>query len=238
MRVDVVTIFPAVFGPLFDASIIGRARVRGVIDVRVHDLRDWTDDPHRTVDDYPYGGGGGMVMKAEPFFKFHDFLTAELGAKPHVVMLSARGRPFRQSDASRLALLPQMTLLCGHYKGVDGRVDAIVDEEISVGDVVLSGGEVPAMAVVDAVCRLLPGAVNERASIESDSFYNGLLGPPEYTRPEEVRGLRVPQVLLNGNHALIEAWRHDTALTLTRERRPDLLHPTCDVTSDGRTALR
>jgi len=223
MRIDILTLFPEMFEGMFSYSIIKRARDKGIADINLYNIRDWSVNRHRTVDDYPYGGGGGMVMLPEPFFRFHDDLTTELGRKPYVVMLSARGRPFRQDDAKRLAALEQVTLFCGHYKGIDGRVDELADEEISLGDFVVSGGEVPAMAVVDAVCRLLPGAVGAVSSITSDSFYEGILGPPEYTRPEVFRGRRVPDVLVGGNHARIDAWRRDEALRITRERRPDLL---------------
>ena len=238
MRIDIVTIFPEVFEPLLASSIVGRARDREIIRIEVHDLRDWSDDPHRVVDDYPYGGGGGMVMKAEPFFRFHDDMVHGYGMNPHVVLMSARGRPFRQGDAFRLAGRDHLCIFCGHYKGVDARVETLCDEEISIGDVVLSGGEIPAMAVVDAVCRLLPGAVNERSSIEGDSFYDGILGPPEYTRPEVVRGLEVPPVLLGGHHARIREWRRNAALTLTKERRPDLLRQREQVVDDHHGVFR
>ena len=236
MRIDVLSIFPEVFEPLMSTSIIGRARERGIIELNCHDLRDWSKHVHRKVDDYPYGGGGGMVMKAEPFFRFYDDLSEELERKnysrQYVVMLSARGRPWKQSVAFDFSKLEQLTLFCGHYKGIDARVEEIVDEELSLGDFVLSGGEIPAMALIDSLCRLLPGAVGDRASIAGDSFYDGILGPPEYTRPECFRGLRVPEVLLGGNHALIEEWRRNKALDLTRERRPELLSPSAS-TEDG-----
>ena len=223
MRIDVVTIFPEIFLPVLEASIVGRALQKGLLEVRCHDLRDFSTDSHKSVDDYPYGGGGGMVMMAEPFFRFHEQLEEELGQRPYVVMMSARGKPYDQAAAFRLVKREQMTIFCGHYKGIDARVDELVDEEISLGDFVLSGGEIPAMALIDSVCRLLPGAVGDHASIAGDSFYDGILGPPEYTRPEEFRGRKVPEVLVGGNHALIEKWRRETALKLTKERRPDLL---------------
>ena len=199
MRIDVVTIFPEIFKPVLQASIVGRALHKGLLDVRCHDLREFSTDSHKSVDDYPYGGGGGMVM------------------------MSARGKPYNQQAAFDLAKREQMTIFCGHYKGIDARVDELVDDEISLGDFVLSGGEVPAMAIIDSVCRLLPGAVGDHASIAGDSFYDGILGPPEYTRPEVFRGRKVPEVLVGGNHALIDKWRKETALKLTKERRPDLL---------------
>ena len=223
MRIDVVTIFPEIFKPVLQASIVGRALHKGLLDVRCHDLREFSTDSHKSVDDYPYGGGGGMVMMAEPFFRFHEKLSEELGQRPYVVMMSARGKPYNQQAAFELAKREQMTIFCGHYKGIDARVDELVDDEISLGDFVLSGGEVPAMAIIDSVCRLLPGAVGDHASIAGDSFYDGILGPPEYTRPEDFRGRKVPEVLVGGNHALIDKWRKETALKLTKERRPDLL---------------
>lgn len=219
MRINILTIFPGFFeGPLA-LSIPGRAARAGVVQYRVLDLRDYTHDAHRTVDDAPYGGGAGMVMKPGPFFEAVDDLKP---AGP-IVLLCARGKPFRHEDAVRLSLEPELTLLCGHYKDVDQRVaDALATEWISVGDFVLSGGEPAALCVVDAVVRLLPGAVGEFDSAATDSFFEGLLAPPSYTRPPEYRGMRVPDVLLSGDHAKIEAWRREKAIELTRERRPDL----------------
>jgi tRNA (guanine37-N1)-methyltransferase len=220
IRINIVTIFPDFFtGPL-SLSIPKRAREAGLVDYRVVDLRRYTHDRHRTVDDVPFGGGAGMVMKPEPFFEAID----DLAPRGPIVLLSARGKLFRHDDAVRYSLAPELTLLCGHYKDVDQRVaDHLATEELSVGDFVLSGGEVAALAVTDAVVRLLPGAMSDHDSAASDSFYeDGRLSPPSYTRPAEYRGHAVPEVLRTGDHARIEAWRRDQAERLTRERRPDL----------------
>jgi tRNA (guanine37-N1)-methyltransferase len=220
MRINILTIFPGFFDGPLGLSIPGRARGKGLVEVRVVDLRDYTHDRHRTVDDYAFGGGAGMVMKPEPFFEALDAL------KPvgPIVLMSARGRPFRHEDAVRLAVEDEVTLLCGHYKDVDQRVaDALATDEVSLGDFVLSGGEIAALAVADAVIRLLPGALGTHEAAAGDSFYDeGLLSPPSYTRPAEYRGREVPAVLLSGDRARIEAWRHEEAERLTRERRPDL----------------
>ncbi len=220
MRVNIVTIFPEFFAGPLSLGVPGRAAKAGLVRYRVVDLRDYTHDRHRTVDDEPYGGGAGMVMKPEPFFEAVEALEPE----GPIVLLSARGRRFEHRDAVRLAVQPELTLLCGHYKDVDQRVaDGLATEELSLGDFVLSGGEVAALAVTDAVVRLLPGALGTHESAATDSFYDdGLLSPPSYTRPAEYRGREVPEVLLSGDHARIEAWRRDRAEELTRERRPDL----------------
>jgi len=220
MRINIVTIFPSFFEVPLSLSIPGRASAAGLASYRLVDLRDYAHDRHRTVDDYPYGGGTGMVMKPEPFFE----AVEELAPTGPIVLLSARGRRFEHRDAVRLAVQSELTLLCGHYKDVDQRVaDGLATEELSLGDFVLSGGEVAALAVTDAVVRLLPGALGTHESAASDSFYDdGLLSPPSYTRPAEYRGLTVPGVLLSGDHARVEAWRRDRSEALTRERRPDL----------------
>ena len=220
MRINILTIFPDFFeGPL-GLSIPGRAAEAGLVEYRVVDLRDYTHDKHRTVDDVPYGGGPGMVLKPEPFFEAID----DLAPTGPVVLLSARGRPFRHGEAVRLSVEEELTLLCGHYKDVDQRVaDHLATEEMSLGDFVMSGGEVAALAVADAVVRLLPGAMGDHDSAASDSFYDeGLLSPPSYTRPPEYRGHEVPEVLRSGDHARIEAWRAGEAERITRARRPDL----------------
>ncbi len=219
LTVNVVTLFPEVFAAPLAASIPGRAAASGRVQFRVVQLRDHTHDRHRTVDDSPYGGGAGMVLRPEPFFEAVEALDAE----PPIVLLSARGRLFRHDDAVRFAVGRQLTLLCGHYKDVDQRVvDGLRAEELSVGDFVLSGGEPAALCVIDAVVRLLPGALGDHESAATDSHYDGLLAPPSYTRPPEYRGMRVPEVLLSGDHAKIAAWRAAEAERLTRERRPDL----------------
>ncbi|MDE2980330.1 MAG: tRNA (guanosine(37)-N1)-methyltransferase TrmD [Gemmatimonadota bacterium] len=216
MRVNVVTIFPGVFTTPLQASIPGRAAASGLVSYHVVDLRDYTHDVHRTVDDQPYGGGAGMVMKPEPFFEAVD----DLGPAGPIVLLSARGRRFRHDDAVRLSLEPEMTLLCGHYKDVDQRVaDHLATEELSLGDFVVSGGEVAALAMIDAVVRLLPGALGDHESAASDSFYDGdAISAPSYTRPAEYRGLKVPEVLRSGDHRRIEEWRTAESERLTRKR--------------------
>jgi len=219
LTIDVVTLFPEVIAPYFAASIPGRAAAAGLVQYRLVQLRDFTHDRHATVDDYAYGGGAGMVLKPEPFFQALETLHPT----GPIVLLSARGRLFSHDDAVRFSLGQRLTLLCGHYKDVDQRVaDALATEELSIGDFVLSGGEPAALCVVDAVVRLLPGALSDHESASSDSHYEGLLSPPSYTRPPEYRGLEVPDVLRSGNHAQISAWRQQEAERLTRERRPDL----------------
>ena len=221
MKINIVTIFPEFFTAPLSISIPGRAREKGLVDYQVVNLRNFTHDRHQTVDDYPYGGGAGMVMKPEPFFE----AVESLERSGPILLLSARGRPFRHEDAVRLSLQPDLTLLCGHYKDVDQRVaDHLATEEISIGDFVLSGGEMGALVVTDAVVRLLPGALGDHESASSDSFYEeGALSPPSYTRPADYRGFTVPEVLQSGDHARIEDWRRKDAEDLTRDRRPDLL---------------
>ena len=219
LTINVVTLFPEMFATPLATSIPGRAAEQGLVRYRVVPLRDFTHDKHHTVDDAPYGGGAGMVLKPEPFFE----AVADLGAGPPIVLLSARGRLFQHDDAVRLSLGTELTLLCGHYKDVDQRVaDGLEAEELSLGDFVLSGGEPAALCVIDAVVRLLPGALGDHESAATDSHYDGLLSPPSYTRPPSYRGLDVPDVLLSGNHERIAAWREAEAERLTRERRPDL----------------
>lgn len=219
MRINIVTMFPEYFAEPLRTSIVGRAAKAGTAEFRVVDLRDYTHDRHRTVDDEPFGGGAGMVMKPEPFFEAIDNLKPE----GPIVLLSPRGRQFDHAKAVQYAVGGELTLLCGHYKGVDERVaEGLANEELSVGDYVLSGGEPAALVVVDAVIRLLPGAMGDHESAAGDSFYDGLLAPPEYTRPAEYRGMTVPDVLRSGDHARIEAWRREQAERLTRERRPEL----------------
>ena len=225
MRIDLVTIFPGmVEAPLGD-GIVHRAREAGLADIRVHDLRAFTDDRHRTVDDAPFGGGPGMVMKAEPFFRAFETLWPEgRGAQDAVVPLTPRGRRFDQEAARRLAGLDRLMLLCGRYEGIDERVaECLATEELSLGDFVLTGGEVAALAVVEATVRLLPGALGDEESAQADSFETGLLDWPHYTRPAAARGHGVPEILLSGDHGRIRRWRRREALRATRQRRPDLL---------------
>jgi tRNA (guanine37-N1)-methyltransferase len=218
LRVNVVTLFPDWFRVPLETSILGRAVASGLCVVRLLNLRDYTHDRHRTVDDAPYGGGAGMVLKPEPFYEALD----DLAPQPPVVLLSARGKLFTHDDAVRYSVAEELTLLCGHYKDVDERVARRADEEVAVGEFVLSGGEPAALCVIDAVVRLLPGALGDHDSAAGDSYYDGLVSPPSYTRPAEYRGLRVPEVLQQGDHARIDAWRQAEAERLTEERRPVL----------------
>ncbi len=217
MKINIVTIFPDLFEVPLSTSIPGRARDKGLVEYSVVNLRDFTRDRHQTVDDYPYGGGAGMVMKPEPFFEAVDSLERS----GPIVLLSARGRRFTHRDAVRFAVEPDLTLLCGHYKDVDQRVaDHLATEELSIGDYVLSGGELGALVVTDAVVRLLPGALGDHESASSDSFYEGgSVSAPSYTRPAEYRGYSVPEVLQSGDHARIREWRESMSERLTRERR-------------------
>ncbi|HJQ54600.1 MAG TPA: tRNA (guanosine(37)-N1)-methyltransferase TrmD [Gemmatimonadaceae bacterium] len=216
LRINVVTIFPEFFGGPLGLSIPSRAAAAGSVTYNIVDLRDFTHDKHRTVDDYPYGGGAGMVMKPQPFFE----AVEALDTTPPIVLLSPRGRVFSHADAERFAAGRELTLLCGHYKDVDQRVaDHLATEEISLGDFVLSGGEAAALAVIDATVRLLPGAMSDIESARTDSFFGRGISAPSYTRPPEFRGHSVPEVLLSGDHAKIAKWREDESVRLTRERR-------------------
>jgi len=215
LRVTIVTIFPEFFHAPLSLSIPARAASAGSVEYRVVDLRDYTHDRHRTVDDYPYGGGAGMVMKPGPFFE----AVESLGCRAPIVLLSPRGQLFSQGNAKRYAQGDELTLLCGHYKDVDQRVaEYLATEQVSLGDFVLSGGEPAALAIVDSVVRLLPGAMSDHESARTDSFYDGGISAPSYTRPPDFRGHGVPEVLLSGNHALIAKWRRDEGERLTRER--------------------
>jgi tRNA (guanine37-N1)-methyltransferase len=218
LRVNVVTIFPEFFRGTLGLSIPGRAATAGSVEYRIVDLRDFTHDRHRTVDDYPYGGGAGMVMKPEPFFE----AVESLGTAGPIVLMSARGRHFRQEDATRFSSGAELTLLCGHYKDVDQRVaDHLATEELSIGDFVLTGGEPGALAIIDATVRLLPGAMSDIESARSDSFWDGAgISAPSYTRPPEYRGLRVPEVLISGDHAKIAAWKRAEAEKRSGGKKP------------------
>jgi len=223
MRFDIITIFPQIFKEVFDFGIVRRAVEANLVRIHVHDLRDYTYDRHRQVDDRPFGGGAGMVMKPEPLFRAVEAITNDT-ADAKVVLLSPQGRPFAQETAREYAALDRVVLICGRYEGVDERVvEDLVNDEVSIGDYVLSGGEIPAMVVVDAVTRLIPGALGCEQSAERESFVGGLLDHPHYTRPAEFRGLKTPEVLLNGNHAEIEKWRRRKAIEKTLRRRPDLI---------------
>ena len=221
LTVTIVTLFPEMFSGALGASILGRAAGAGLVRFRLVQLRDYTHDRHRTVDDTPYGGGAGMVLKPEPFFEALDDLNPVAGSP--VILMSARGKPLEHDDAVRWSLAAEITVLCGHYKDVDQRVaDGLATEEVSVGDAVLTGGEPAALCLVDAVVRLLPGALGDHESAAGDSHYDGLLAPPSYTRPPEYRGMAVPPVLIGGDHQKIAAWRAAESERLTRARRPDL----------------
>ena len=220
---DIVTIFPAMIESALAAGVVGRAIDGGLIDVAIHDLRDFTTDRHRSVDDVPYGGGPGMVMKPEPIFKALDAIEAARGEAVTVLLTSPQGPLLTQAGAERLSAKPHVVLLCGRYEGVDERVRSRVDEEISIGDYVLSGGELPALVVLDAIARFVPGVVGDDQSVAEDSFSRGLLDFPHYTRPAEVGTERVPDVLLSGNHAEIRRWRKRESLARTLARRPELL---------------
>jgi tRNA (guanine37-N1)-methyltransferase len=223
MRFDILTIFPQAFDGILSVGVIGQAREAGQIDVRVHDLREFADPPHRVVDDRPYGGGAGMVMKVDVFVRAIESVRAECAPGTRAVLLSPQGKLFRQQDAARWSAAAGLILLCGRYEGVDERLLEFVDEEVSIGDYVLTGGELPAAVIVEATARMTPGVVGKFDSVASDSFYGEQrLGPPHYTRPPEFRGLRVPEVLLSGDHAKIEAFRERQAWKKTMKNRPDL----------------
>ncbi|MBS1829890.1 MAG: tRNA (guanosine(37)-N1)-methyltransferase TrmD [Acidobacteria bacterium] len=224
MIFHIVTIFPEFFRGPFEHGVLGKAIEAGSVEVRIHNLRDWTFDRHKTVDDRPFGGGEGMVMKAEPLFLAVDAIWPQRTARQKVVLLSAQGRLYRQELAREYAGLDELMLICGRYEGVDERVaEHLVDDEICIGDYVMSGGELGAAVVVDTVGRLLPGVLGNEASSVHESFSQGILDCPHWTRPAEFRGYGVPQVLLNGNHAEIRKWRHQAAMEKTARRRPDLL---------------
>ncbi len=236
MTFDIVTIFPAMIEQSLSVGIVGRAIERGALDVKVRDLRDFTTDRHRVVDDVPYGGGPGMVLKPEPIFRALDAIAAERGDRVTVIMMSPQGRRFTQADAERLSGADHIVLLCGRYEGFDERIGERVTEELSIGDYVLTGGELPALVILDAVARFVPGVVGDEQSVALDTFSRGLLNHPQYTRPAELavpddasekdsagRVLKVPDVLLSGNHAAIRRWRKREALARTLARRPDLL---------------
>ena len=231
MRIRILTLFPEMFEGPFKASIVGRAAERGLVNITLHQLRDYTHDRHHTVDDTPYGGGPGMVMMAPPLFEAVEDLAAreaaESGARPKVILMSPQGRLLTQPLVRELSAHPALTIVCGHYEGVDERfIEQAVDHEISIGDYVLTGGELPAMVLVDAMARLIPGVLGDPASATRESFgaeLGGLLQGPVYTRPAELRGMKVPDILLSGDHERTEEWRRRTAVGRTRERRPDLL---------------
>ena len=236
MRIDILTLFPEMFAGPFSASIMKRAADRGLLQIVLHQIRDYTHDKHHVVDDSPYGGGAGMVLKPEPVAEAVEAVKAMAEAEAAVILLSPGGRLFKQSIAAELALKPRIILIAGHYEGIDERVRPLIDDEISIGDYVLSGGELPAMVVADAVARLIPGVLGSDESQIEESHSQGLLEYPHYTRPPEFRGAAVPEILLSGNHAAIARWRRKESLKRTLQRRPELLEKT-DLSKADRKLL-
>ncbi len=224
MRIDILTLFPDTLGDVLSESILGRAQERGFIRIEAHQIRDYTSNKQNQVDDYPYGGGRGAIMQADPLYRCWEAVCDEAGGPVHTIYLSPCGHTFRQADAIRLSKMENLILVCGHYEGIDQRfIDECVDEEISLGDFVLTGGEIAAMAVTDAVCRMVPGVLADPECFEDESHFNGLLEYPQYTRPEEYMGMKVPEILLSGHHANIEKWRREQSILRTLLRRPELL---------------
>ena len=224
MRIDILTLFPEMCERVLDESVVGRARKNGIVEVHCHNIRDYSDSTHRRVDDYPYGGGQGMLMQAQPIANCFDAVCAELGHRPLFVYTSPRGEVFSQETAKKLSALPDFCILCGHYEGVDERLlDAYIDRHISIGDYVLTGGELAALVMTDAVARMIPGVLSETACFEDESHFSGLLEYPQYTRPAVWNGVKVPDVLLSGHEGKIKKWREDRSLELTKKLRPDML---------------
>ena len=223
MRIDIITVFPRIFASPLAESMLKKVVERGTVEIFLHDLREFAHDKHRTVDDSPYGGGAGMVLKPEPVFECVEKLSSER-TYDDVILLAADGDTYNQSTANELSTKNNLILICGHYKGVDERVrEGIVTREISIGDYVLTGGEIPALVILDSLVRLLPGSLGDSESALNDSFQDGLLGSPQYTRPAEYRGMKVPEVLLSGDHEEVRKWREEMSLKRTARRRPDLL---------------
>lgn len=236
MQFEVFTLLPEVFPPYLESSILQRARQRGLLDVRLHNIRDWARDKHHTTDDLPYGGGGGMVMKPGPVFDAVESVLGPSSGVP-VILLTPQGRVFSQAVARELTAHERVALVCGRYEGFDERIRRLATDEISVGDYVLTGGELPALILIDAATRLLPGALGDPTGADDDSHAGGLLEHPHYTRPPEFRGERVPEALLSGDHARIEKWRREQSLLRTWQRRPDLLEK-AELTEKDREFLR
>ena len=231
MKIEIATLFPEMCEAVLGESIVGRARRAGKIEVNCRQIREYTQDKHRRVDDTPYGGGMGMVMQCEPIYNCYTAVCNEMGTKPHTIYMSPKGKIFNQQKAVELSKMDNILIICGHYEGVDQRIiDRIVDEEISIGDYVLTGGEIPAMTVVDAVARMCDGVLSDEMCFKDESIYSGLLEYPQYTRPEVWEGESVPPVLLSGHHKNIEKWRLEKSLEITAERRPDLL----DIYNNGK----
>lgn len=230
MRIDIITLFPEMFEPVLNESIIGRAQKSGAVEIVCHQLRDYAFDKHRRVDDTPYGGGMGMLMKAEPIALCFEDICKQLNARPHFVYMSPQGKTLNQKHLRELGEIENICVLCGHYEGVDQRVlDEFIDEEISIGDYVLTGGEIPAMVFADALCRMVPGVLTNNECFTEESHFNGLLEYPQYTKPSVWRGKEVPEVLMSGHHANIEKWRREKSIEVTKAKRPDLFeHSNCD----------
>ncbi|WDV47672.1 tRNA (guanosine(37)-N1)-methyltransferase TrmD [Clostridiaceae bacterium M8S5] len=221
MKIDVLTLFPEMFNSVFDHSIIKRAIDKNIVSVHYHNIRDFSNDKHNRVDDYPFGGGPGMVMKPGPIFRAIESIKT---SDSKVIYVSPKGKVFNQAKASELSEREHLIILCGHYEGIDQRIiDEYVDEVVSIGDYVLTGGEIPAMVLIDSVSRLLPGVLSSEESYKQESHYNGLLEHPQYTRPREFNGIQVPEILLSGNHQKIEEWRNSESIKLTESVRPDLI---------------
>lgn len=238
MRFDIFTLFPNMFAGVFDDSILQRARETGRVEIFLHNIRDYARDKHHVTDETAYGGGGGMVMKPEPIFEaVETILGSDAAARPPLILLTPQGRVLNTEIARELSKQPRVALLCGRYEGIDERVRAIVQDEISIGDYVLTGGEIPAMVLVDAVARFLPGVVGDPSAPHQDSHATGLLEYPHYTRPPEYRGMRVPDILISGHHAQIERWRRNESLKRTFERRPELL-PRAQLSDADKKFLR
>ncbi len=237
IKFNVLTLFPSMFEAVLGDSIIGRARENGLIELNFINIRDFSKNKHRKTDDYPYSGGGGMLMTPQPIYDAYMSVADKCDKKPHTIFLSPQGTVFNQEKAKELAKLDNIVFLCGHYEGVDQRVlDMIVDEEISLGDFVLTGGEIPAMAVIDSVSRMIPGVLASEESYGNESHYNGLLEYPQYTHPQEFMGVKIPDVLISGHHKNIEIWKRQQSLLATKKKRPDLLKK-ANLTEDDRRFL-
>ena len=238
MKFDILTIFPEIFDAILGSSIIGRAQEKGLVSVDAHNIRDFSKDKHKKTDDYPYGGGNGLVMLAQPIYDAYRSIVKELDYKPHFIYMSPQGKPLDQKLVEDLSKHEHIILLCGHYEGVDERIlEELVDEEISIGDYVLTGGELPAMVLVDAISRTIPGVLSNEESYEEESHKDGLLEYPQYTRPADFMGKQVPEVLLSGHHADITKWRRLKALKRTKARRPDM-YEQLELTSEDKKLLK
>lgn len=230
MRIDIMTLFTDMCNSVLSESIIGRARNNGFVEINCRDIREYTKDKHRRVDDSPYGGGMGMVMQTEPIYECYKSICDEVGGKPHLIYMSPQGQVLTQNKVKELSKMDNIVILCGHYEGVDERIiTEIVDEEISIGDYVLTGGELPALILADSISRMLPGVLSDNECFEEESHYSGLLEYPQYTRPFEWHGMEVPEVLLTGHHANISRWRRDRAIERTYKKRPDMIEKIKDT---------